>query len=78
MRSRYSNICYAYRCSDFPTPGLDFKEAWKRRKTAEYQGQNFYIVSLEYLLVSKRAAGRDIDLEDVRLLELPDENETKA
>ncbi len=60
------------------TPGLDFKEAWKRRKTAEYQGQNFYIVSLEYLFVSKRAAGRDIDLEDVRLLELPDENEIKA
>lgn len=60
------------------TPGLDFKEAWKRRKTAEYQGQTFYIVSLEDLLASKRAAGRDIDLEDVRLLELPDDNETKA
>ena len=55
------------------TPGLDFKEAWKRRKTAEYQGQIFYIASLEDLLASKRAAGRDIDLEDVRLLELSDD-----
>jgi len=55
------------------TPGLDFREAWKRRKTAEYQGQIFYIASLEDLLASKRAAGRDIDLEDVRLLELSDD-----
>jgi len=53
------------------TPGLDFKEAWKRRNTVEYQGQTFYVVSLEDLIASKRAAGRDIDLEDVRLLELP-------
>lgn len=60
------------------TPGLNFKEAWKRRKTLEYQGQAFYVVSLEDLLASKRAAGRDIDLEDVRLLELSDDNETKA
>jgi len=59
-------------------PGLDFGEAWKRRKTAEYQGQTFYIVSLEDLLASKRAAGRDIDLEDVRLLELSDDNKRKA
>lgn len=60
------------------TPGLDFREAWKRRKTAEYQGQIFYVVSLEDLLASKRAAGRNIDLEDVRLLELSDDEETKA
>jgi predicted nucleotidyltransferase len=60
------------------TPGLDFKEAWKRRKTLEYQGQTFYVVSLEDLIASKRAAGRDIDLEDVRLLELPNEKERKT
>jgi hypothetical protein len=57
------------------TPGLDFEEAWKRRKTAEYQGQIFYVVSLEDLLASKKAAGRAIDLEDVRLLELSDDEE---
>ncbi len=54
------------------TPGLEFKEAWKRRKVVEYQGQTFYIASLEDLIASKKAAGRDIDLEDVRLLELSD------
>ncbi|MBN1380448.1 MAG: hypothetical protein JXA41_02110 [Deltaproteobacteria bacterium] len=37
----------------------------------EYQGQLFYIVSREDLIASKRAAGRDVDLEDVRLLEIP-------
>jgi hypothetical protein len=60
------------------TPGLDFREAWKRRKIAEYQGQTFYIVSLEDLIASKKAAGRDIDLEDVRLLELSDDNKRKV
>ena len=51
-------------------PGLCFPDAWKRRKTMEYQGQSFYVVSLEDLISSKKAAGRDVDLEDVRLLEL--------
>lgn len=55
------------------TPGLRFQDAWKRRETIEYQGQAFYVVSREDLISSKRAAGRDVDLEDVRLLELPDE-----
>ena len=54
-------------------PGLRFQDAWKRRETMEYQGQSFYVVSREDLISSKRAAGRDVDLEDVRLLELPDE-----
>ncbi len=53
------------------TPGLLFHDAWERRKTMEYQGQSFYVASLEDLISSKRAAGRDVDLEDVRLLELP-------
>jgi hypothetical protein len=53
------------------TPGLRFKDAWKRRKTMEYQGQLFYVASREDLISSKRATGRDVDLEDVRLLELP-------
>jgi hypothetical protein len=38
-----------------------------------YQGQQFYIVCMEDLIASKRAAGRPVDLEDVRLLELPDD-----
>ena len=52
------------------TPGLKFEEAWERRETMEYQKQKFYVVSREDLIASKRAAGRPVDLEDVRLLEL--------
>ena len=55
------------------TPGIEFREVWARRKTIDYQGQEFYILSKEDLIASKRAAGREVDLEDVRLLELNDE-----
>ena len=57
------------------TPGIDFADAWRHRKTVEYQGQEFFILSREDLVASKRAAGRDVDLEDVRLLELPEDAE---
>jgi hypothetical protein len=52
------------------TPGLNFENAWRNRETMEYQGQSLYVVSKEDLIASKRAAGRDVDLEDVRLLTL--------
>lgn len=52
------------------TPGLKFEEAWKRRETMEYQNQKFYVASRDDLIASKRASGRPVDLEDVRLLEL--------
>ncbi len=51
------------------TPGLSFQQAWDRRQVMSYEGQQFYVVSKEDLIRSKRAAGRDIDLSDVRLLE---------
>ena len=51
------------------TPGLVFQDAWQKREIMSYEGQEFYVVSLEDLLASKRAAGRDKDLEDVRMLE---------
>lgn len=51
------------------TPGLTFAGAWERRVRMEYQGQVFYVVSRKDLIASKRAAGRVIDLEDVRALE---------
>ena len=54
------------------TPGIKFQEAWSRRKTLSYQGQEFFILSKDDLIASKRAAGRAVDLEDVRLLETPD------
>lgn len=53
------------------TPGLRFAEAWSHRRTVAYQGQEFFILSREDLIRAKRAAGRPVDLEDVRLLELP-------
>lgn len=55
------------------TPGLRFENAWQNRVTMEYQGQTFYVVSRDDLIASKRAAGRQVDLEDVRLLELRSE-----
>jgi hypothetical protein len=39
----------------------------------QYQGQPFYVASKSDLIVSKRATSRDIDLQDIKLLELPDE-----
>jgi len=54
------------------TPGLVFADAWNKRETMEYQKQKFYVVSKEDLVASKRAAGRAVDLEDIRLLTLDD------
>jgi len=52
------------------TPGLKFVDAWQTRQTMEYHGQKFYVVSRDALISSKKAAGRKVDLEDVRLLEI--------
>lgn len=52
------------------TPGLEFNEAWNRKKEMNYLGQTFYVASLKDLISSKRASGRKVDLEDIRLLEL--------
>jgi len=52
------------------TPGIDFTHAWSRKVTMDYRGQEFFVVSKDDLIASKKAAGRPVDLEDVRLLEL--------
>ena len=54
------------------TPGINFKDAWTRRKIISFQGQDFFILAKEDLIRSKQASGRPVDLEDVRLLQLPD------
>jgi len=54
------------------TPGLVFREAWLRREIMVFEGQRFFVAGKADLIASKRAAGRPVDLEDVRLLELPD------
>src|SRR4030042_5996584 len=46
------------------TPGVSFQDAWNRRKTVTYKGQEFFILSKEDLISSKRACGRDVDMED--------------
>jgi hypothetical protein len=60
------------------TPGLGFQQAWDNRVTMTYEGQTFYVAAKTDLIASKRAAGRAVDLEDVRLLELPPDAESVA
>jgi len=58
------------------TPGIDFEEAWSRRVTMNYKGQVLEVVSLADLIASKRACGRAVDLEDVKILTSNDVNST--
>ena len=60
------------------TPGLHFAGAWSRRKTVVFQGQEIYLLSKEDLISSKRAAGRPVDLEDIRLLQLPEGSDDQS
>ena len=55
------------------TPGLEFANAWQRRQEMEYQQQKFYVASKADLIASKLAAGRSVDLEDVKALRLDEE-----
>ena len=59
------------------TPGISFEQAWQRRVTMNYRGQTLEVVSLADLIASKRAAGRDVDLEDVRILKSTQLNSTR-
>lgn len=59
------------------TPGVEFEHAWAHRVTMNYRGQLLEVVSLSDLIASKRASGRDVDLEDVRMLESKDVNPTR-
>jgi hypothetical protein len=52
------------------TPGVTFEQAWENRETMQYNKQSFYVVSRMDLITSKSASGREIDLEDVRILKL--------
>jgi hypothetical protein len=55
------------------TPGVTFEEVWDRKIAMNFQDQEFYILSKEDLIKSKRASGRDVDLEDIRLIENRDD-----
>jgi hypothetical protein len=52
------------------TPGIKFEEVWERREVMKYGRQEFFVLSRDDLIMSKRATGRPKDLDDVRLLEL--------
>lgn len=54
------------------TPGIAFEQAWERRVTMNYKGQALEVVCLRDLIAAKRASGREIDMEDVRILESKD------
>lgn len=51
------------------TPGIDFSEAWQARAEMHYHGQVFFVVSMQDLIASKAAAGREIDKDDIRVLQ---------
>jgi hypothetical protein len=51
------------------TPGLAFEDAGRSRETMAHRGQRFFVASRKDLIASKRAAGRPVDLDDVRMLE---------
>ncbi len=49
-------------------PGVDFEEAWERRKTVMAGGQPMHFISREDLIAAKLASGREQDLRDVEAL----------
>jgi len=49
-------------------PGVKFKTAWKNRKKRKYGGQAVNIMGRSDLIRSKRRAGRDQDLLDLKRL----------
>ena len=59
------------------TPGLEFAAGWSRRIEMRHAGQRFFVVSRQDLIASKRAAGRPVDREDVRLLEQAGDDEAR-
>jgi predicted nucleotidyltransferase len=50
-------------------PGVDFRVAMSRAKRVDWDGVTVNILSREDLIASKRAAGRERDLRDLRRLE---------
>lgn len=48
--------------------GLSFPDAWRRRAMKRIEGINVPVLHLKDLIKSKRAAGRSIDLEEIKIL----------
>jgi hypothetical protein len=50
-------------------PGVDFAQAWTRRKTVAWKGVPVHVIGFDDLLEAKRAAGRPKDHADLQMLE---------
>jgi hypothetical protein len=48
--------------------GIDFKDAWKRRKIKKIRGVRIPLIDIDDLIFSKRMSARSIDLQDVEIL----------
>lgn len=48
--------------------GISFQRAWSRRVVKRIGGVRIPVVSLEDLIASKKAAGRPVDVQDVKVL----------
>lgn len=57
------------------TPGLEFASAWNRKQIMVHHQQEFFVLDVADLIVSKKATARDVDLSDVRALEAKQPNE---
>ncbi len=49
--------------------GVDFAEAYGRRETVDWDGVRVSLMGFDDLVTSKRAAGRERDMRDLKLLE---------
>jgi predicted nucleotidyltransferase len=50
-------------------PGVEFDEAWKRRKEVRWSDVDVHVIGFDDLCAAKRAAGRRRDVDDLKLLE---------
>jgi hypothetical protein len=50
-------------------PGIEFRDAWPRRVDVPLQGFTVHVIGRDDLIATKRAAGREKDLRDLRALE---------
>jgi hypothetical protein len=50
-------------------PGVDFRAAWERRLEIPLADVSVHVIGRDDLIAAKRAAGRERDLRDLRLLE---------
>ncbi|MFQ5900764.1 MAG: hypothetical protein ACE5IH_04325 [Thermodesulfobacteriota bacterium] len=48
--------------------GFRFEDIWKNKKVGSYGSQKVFFIGFEELIESKKKAGRDVDLVDIRKL----------